>query len=90
MVVVDAFDLHVVRKTRLPVDVCREAVLRVEELGVRPEGTRGTRHRQQHALEVTVEAEGHLLKVHARNDAPGIRAIGLKRGALADDGNRLL
>ena len=36
VVVVDAFDLDVVREPRLAVDVGREAVLRVEEVGVRP------------------------------------------------------
>jgi hypothetical protein len=90
MVVADAFNLHVVGQARLPVDVGREAVLRIEKLRVRPERTRCARYRQQHPLEVAIEPERHLLKLHAGNDAPGIGAIGLKRRRLADDGDRLL
>ena len=56
------FDLDVVRQPRLAVDVAREAVLRVEEIGVRPLQPQRAGHRDQHALEVAVEAERHFLR----------------------------
>ena len=79
LVVVHAVDLDVVGQTRLPVDVRREAVLRVEELGMRPERCRGARHRDQRALKVAIEPERQPRDEVAREDAAGIRAIGLQR-----------
>ena len=90
VVVVDPLDLHVVGEPRLSVDVGREAVLRVEELRVRPERTRGARHRDQHALEIAVEPERHFLEVHALDDAAGVGAVGLQERRLADDGDGFL
>ena len=88
VVVVDPFDLHVVGEPRLPVDVRREAVLRVEEFRVRPERPRRARYGDEHPLEVAVESERHFLQVDALDDAPRVGAVGLQQWTGADDGDR--
>ena len=85
VVVVDAFDLHVVGEARLAVDVRRQRVLRVEELRVRPERPRGAGHRGDHALEVAAEAERHRRDLLALDDAAGVGAIRLQRRRVGAD-----
>ena len=72
-----------------PLTFARQAVLRVEEVGVRPLHPQGARHRDHHPLEVAVEAERHLRQMDAFDDAAGVGAVGLQQRALADDGDRL-
>ena len=90
VVVVDPFDLDVVRQPRLAVDVGRQAVLGVEEIRVRALHPQRAGHHDQHPLEVAVEAERHFREVHALDDAARVGPVGLQQRALADDGDRLL
>ena len=90
MVVVDSFNLDVVRQPRLPVDVGREAVLRVEEIRVRTLEPQGAGNGDHQALKISVEPERHFLQVHRFDDAAGVRAVGLKQGRRADHRHRLL
>ena len=87
--VIRAFELHVVRLPLLPVDVARQAVVRVVELRMRTEGPRRARHDRQRALEVPIERERQLRDLLALDDAARVGAIGLQHGRLARDRDRL-
>src|SRR6266511_5621253 len=89
MIVVNAFDLDVVRQTRLAGDVRRERILRVEEFRVRPERARGAWNGRHHALEVAAEAERHRGDLLALDEASGVGTVGLERGRLRGDIDRL-
>ena len=79
VIVVEPFNLDVVGQPRLPVDLRRQAVLRVEELRVRAERAGRAGHGHEDALEVPVEGQRHLLQLLAFDDAAGIGAVGLQR-----------
>ena len=88
MVVVDPFNLDVVRQPRLAVHVGRQAVLRVEEVGVRPLQPERARHGDHEPLKVAVEPERHLLQMHGLDHAARVGAVGLQQRALADHRDR--
>ena len=88
MVVVDAVEHHIVGQAGLAVHVGRQAVLRVEELRVRPEGPGGAGHRDHQPLEVAVEGQRHLGDLLALDDAAGVGAVGLQRRRLLHDRHR--
>ena len=56
---------------------------------MRPERTRRTGHRDQHAEEVSIECQRHLSKGVALNHASGISTIGLQHRRFAGDHHRL-
>ncbi len=90
VVVVDPLEHHVVCEARLAVDLGGEAVLGVEELGVRPEGPARPRHRHQETLEVPVEAEGRFRELLALDEPAGVGPVGLQHRLLLDDSDGFL
>ena len=80
VVVVDAFDLDVVRHSRLAVHVRGQAVLRVEELRMLARQPRRARHEDHQALKVAVEQERYVGELPRPDLDAGVRAIRLERG----------
>ena len=89
--VLNAFNLEVVKLPALPVDAHAERILGVVELRVRAEGTAHAGHQHQEALVVAVIEHGHFGQLLGVDLAASVGAIGLqqRRGRAADvDGLR--
>ena len=72
MVVVHAFELHVVREPRLPIDARGKRILRIEKFGVRAEGAHRAGHQIQQALEVAIVGERQVSQLARFNLAAGV------------------